>query len=82
MSATETVRADLEARFPRLAGAVRVQRERRLWVDVPQESFPEVFESLVKQMGFSTLCTITAWTSERSWVSSTISRATTGSWST
>ncbi len=59
MSATETVRVDLEARFPPLAGAIRVQRERRLWVDVPQESFPEVFESLVKQMGFSTLCTIT-----------------------
>ncbi len=59
MSATETVKSELEARFPYLAGAVRVQRERRLWIDVKQESFTEVFEHLVKTLGFSNLCTIT-----------------------
>ena len=59
MSETEAVKAGLEATFPQLAASVRIQRERRVWVDVPQESFPQVFEHLVKTMGFSTLCTIT-----------------------
>ena len=60
MSATETVKADLEARFPALAGgAVRVSRERRVWIEVGRESFEEVFRHLVKNMGFTTLCTIT-----------------------
>jgi membrane-bound hydrogenase subunit beta len=59
MTETETVKTDLEARFPFLAGAVRLQRERRLWVDVAQDKFPEVFEHLVKQLQFSNLCTIT-----------------------
>ncbi|HUI69540.1 MAG TPA: NADH-quinone oxidoreductase subunit C [Spirochaetia bacterium] len=59
MSETETVKAELETRFPSLAGAVRVQRERRLWIDVTQEGFASVFEHLVKTLGFSNLCTIT-----------------------
>jgi membrane-bound hydrogenase subunit beta len=59
MTETETVKTDLEARFPFLAGAVRVQRERRLWVDVAQDKFAEVFEHLVKEQRFSNLCTIT-----------------------
>jgi NADH:ubiquinone oxidoreductase subunit C len=59
MSETESIRSMIEARLPYLAGAVRVQRERRLWIDVTQEKFAEVFEHLVKGMGFSNLCTIT-----------------------
>jgi Ni,Fe-hydrogenase III component G len=59
MSETETVRTELETKFPFLAGAVRVQRERRLWIKAAQESFPQVFEHLVKGLGFSNLCTIT-----------------------
>ena len=59
MSETEAVKAGLEATFPQLAASVRIQRATRLWVDVPQESFPQVFEHLVKTMGFSILCTIT-----------------------
>jgi membrane-bound hydrogenase subunit beta len=59
MSLTDELKSGLEQRFPYLAGALRVQRERRLWIEVAQESFAEVFEHLVKGMGFSNLCTIT-----------------------
>ncbi|HTP58960.1 MAG TPA: NADH-quinone oxidoreductase subunit C [Spirochaetia bacterium] len=59
MSQTETVKTELEARFPFLAGAIRVQRERRLWIEVAQDRFLEVFEHLVKGSQFSNLCTIT-----------------------
>ncbi|MGA2614615.1 MAG: NADH-quinone oxidoreductase subunit C [Spirochaetia bacterium] len=59
MTETETVKSELETRFPYLAGAMHVQRERRLWIDVSQERFTEVFEHLVRGLGFSNLCTIT-----------------------
>lgn len=59
MSEAEAVRAELEVRFPYLAGAVRVQREKRLWVEVDQAHFAEVFETLAKKLGFTVLCTIT-----------------------
>ena len=59
MTETETVKSDLEEKFPFLAGAARIQRDRRLWIDVPLDSFPQVFEHVVKGMGFSNLCTIT-----------------------
>jgi membrane-bound hydrogenase subunit beta len=59
MSDAQAVKADLEGTFPFLAGAVTIQREKRLWVEVSREAFAEVFDRLVKGMGFSTLCTIT-----------------------
>ncbi|HVO39806.1 MAG TPA: NADH-quinone oxidoreductase subunit C [Spirochaetia bacterium] len=60
MSATETVKADLEARFPALAGgAIRASRERRLWIETSREIFADVFRHLVKDLGFTNLCTIT-----------------------
>jgi membrane-bound hydrogenase subunit beta len=59
MTETETVKTELEARFPFLAGAIRLQRERRLWIDVAQDRFLEVFEHLVKESRFTNLCTIT-----------------------
>ena len=59
MTETETAKRDFEAKFPALAGPMLIQRERRLWIDVPQDVFAQVFEHLVKGMGFSNLCTIT-----------------------
>lgn len=60
MNATENVKAALEARFPALAGgAIRIARERRLWIEVGREAFEDVFRHLVKDLGFTTLCTIT-----------------------
>ncbi len=83
MSETETVKTELEARFPFLAGAVRVQRERRLWVDVAQDKFAEVFEHLVKEHAASPTCAPSrAWTLERSWASSTTWPGTAESWPT
>jgi membrane-bound hydrogenase subunit beta len=59
MSQEETVQARLGERFPVLRDKVRVQRARRLWVDVPQEIFLEVFEYIIGPLEFSKLATIT-----------------------
>ncbi len=59
MSEAEGVRAELVAKFPFLASAVRIQRAKRVWVEVDKERFAEVFEFLVKSLDFSNLCTIT-----------------------
>ncbi len=60
MNATESVKADLEARYPALAGgAIRLARERRLWIEVGKDAFEDVFRHLVKDLGFTILCTIT-----------------------
>jgi membrane-bound hydrogenase subunit beta len=59
MSQEETVQAQLGERFPVLRDKVRVQRARRLWVDVPQDIFLEVFEHAIGPMQFSKLATIT-----------------------
>jgi NADH-quinone oxidoreductase subunit C len=53
----------LEAKFPFLIGAapgpVVVQREKRLYAEVPQDKFREVLEHAIKDLGFTHLCTIT-----------------------
>ncbi len=59
MSEAETVQAELLAKFAFLAGAVKVQRAKRVWVEVNRERFAQVFDFLVKRLGFSNLCTIT-----------------------
>lgn len=59
MSDAETVCRELLAKFPSLAGKVTVQRERRVWVDADRREFEPVFHFLVKEAGFSNLCTIT-----------------------
>jgi Ni,Fe-hydrogenase III component G len=59
MSEAETVQAELLAKFGFLAGAVKVQRAKRVWVEVNRERFAQVFDFLVKGLGFSNLCTIT-----------------------
>ena len=40
-------------------GAVKLQRATRLWVSVERQSFPALFDHLVKTRGFGILCTIT-----------------------
>lgn len=40
-------------------GAIRVQRPRRLWADVPPERFKECVETLGREFGFTYLATIT-----------------------
>lgn len=53
------VKDALAAKFPFLADKVRVQRRRRLIVDVPSDKIMEVFDHLVRAMDFPMLCTIT-----------------------
>jgi len=60
MSDTQSVQGALEAKFPFLSGgAVKMQRERRLWVEVAKDNFAQVFDHLVTQLGCTQLCTIT-----------------------
>ena len=58
MSETE-IKLNFEEKFPYLKDSIRVQRERRLWLEVPQEKFHEVFDFAVMTAGFSILGTIT-----------------------
>ncbi|HTY12977.1 MAG TPA: NADH-quinone oxidoreductase subunit C [Candidatus Omnitrophota bacterium] len=59
MSDTENVKSKLEAKFDFLKDKVLLQRERRLWAEVPYDKFMEVFDHAVKQLGFAFLNTIT-----------------------
>jgi membrane-bound hydrogenase subunit beta len=49
----------LVAAFPFLEGKVRVQRERRILVEVELERFREVFDRAADGLGFSILCIVT-----------------------
>jgi Ni,Fe-hydrogenase III component G len=55
----EKIHLDLATRFPCLQGQIRVRRARRIFADVPAARFFEVFEYLVRDAGFTILCTIT-----------------------
>ena len=59
MSPEQQIELDLAKTFPILQGKIRIQRPRRIFVDVPSERFAEVFDYLVKRAGFTILCTIT-----------------------
>ena len=59
MSPEQQIELDLVRQFPVLQAKVRIQRARRIFVDVPSERFQEVFDYLVKKAGFTILCTIT-----------------------
>ena len=51
--------AELQVKFSLPEGAIKVQRATRLWVEVDQGVFAQVFDYLVKTAGFTILCTIT-----------------------
>jgi membrane-bound hydrogenase subunit beta len=59
MSDALAVKTGLEERFPALRDAVRVQREKRLWVAVDRALFDDVFAHATGELGFVILCTIT-----------------------
>ena len=59
MSAEQDIEKALTEAFPFLQGKFRIQRERRVFVDVPAERFMEVFQHLARKAGFTILCTIT-----------------------
>ena len=53
------VQEELQSRFAFLVGAIRVARARRIFVEVPAANLPEVFEHVVRGMGFSMLSALT-----------------------
>ncbi len=59
MSDTEKIKHTLESKFAFLKDQVRVQRERRLWLEVPQDKFFDVFDFAVTKEGFNILGAIT-----------------------
>ncbi|MFA4967042.1 MAG: NADH-quinone oxidoreductase subunit C [Candidatus Margulisiibacteriota bacterium] len=59
MTDAETIKQKLEAKFNYLKGSVRLQREKRLWLETAYDKFAELFDFAVKELGFSFLCTIT-----------------------
>jgi Ni,Fe-hydrogenase III component G len=58
MNTEENIKQDLIAKFGYLQDEVRVQRARRIFIEVTQEKFFEVFDFVVKNLKFSHLCTI------------------------
>jgi len=59
MEETLAVQADLMKRFPRELSNLKVPRARRIFVDVSAADRAVVFDTLVRQMDFSILLTIT-----------------------
>jgi len=59
MTDEETIQAELVARFPFMRDKVRVQRPRRVWAEVGQDHFAEVFGCLAREMRFTMLSAIT-----------------------
>ncbi|MFA6216439.1 MAG: NADH-quinone oxidoreductase subunit C [Candidatus Omnitrophota bacterium] len=59
MSLEENIKNELEEKFPFLASAIVIKRQRRIFVDIPQENFAEVFSYLIMKMQFSILVAIT-----------------------
>jgi membrane-bound hydrogenase subunit beta len=55
----ESIAAELRERFGIAESAVKIQRAKRLWVDVDQTQFFPVFGHLVKELSCTILCTIT-----------------------
>lgn len=55
----EKIQGDLTAKFSFLADKVRVQRERRIFADIPAANFRDVLDYAVKNLEFEFLCTIT-----------------------
>jgi membrane-bound hydrogenase subunit beta len=55
----EEVGAALAGAFPYLEGKVKIQRQRRIWVEVELESFRVVFDHAVDKLGFIIMCIIT-----------------------
>jgi Ni,Fe-hydrogenase III component G len=53
------IAASLVSSFPFLEGRVRVQRERRIWVEVELPRFREVFDRAAGGLGFGTICVVT-----------------------
>jgi len=59
MQEDNDILAELGTKFPFLQGKMRIQRDRRIFVEVPDANFPEVFAYLYGPMKFMMLTAIT-----------------------
>jgi len=59
MSEEEKIQQELLQHFAFLEGKMRIQRQRRIFVDLAQEDFLRVFEYAVRQLQFSVLSALT-----------------------
>lgn len=59
MGNAENIQNELIKKFPYLEGKVRIQRERRIYADVPLDKFREMFDYAVDKMGFIIMPAIT-----------------------
>jgi len=55
----EDIVKKLVLKFPQLANSIKVQRERRLMLEVASSGFTELLEYVIKELGFSFLVMIT-----------------------
>jgi Ni,Fe-hydrogenase III component G len=59
MPEEEKIQQELIKNFAFLEDKIRIQRQRRIFVEVPREKFLDVFDYAVKKQKFSILCAIT-----------------------
>ncbi|MDD5687394.1 MAG: NADH-quinone oxidoreductase subunit C [Elusimicrobia bacterium] len=59
MTKEEEVQQQLLKSFSFLEGKIRIQRVRRIFVDVPTDKFEEVLKFLMNKVNFNILCTMT-----------------------
>jgi membrane-bound hydrogenase subunit beta len=59
MNEEQDIKQKLETKFAYLADKVAIKRERRIFVDVPQEKFGEVFDYAVKELKFDAVKAMT-----------------------
>jgi Ni,Fe-hydrogenase III component G len=59
MAKEEEIQASISNQFKALEGKIRIQRARRMWVEVEKDQFETVLDYLRKSQGFVILCTMT-----------------------
>ena len=59
MTNEEQIQQDLIKQFSFLNDKIRIQRERRIYADVPEDKFFELVDFICAKLGFNQLCTIT-----------------------
>jgi Ni,Fe-hydrogenase III component G len=59
MTKEEEVQQQLVKNFSFLEGKIRIQRIRRIFVDVPTDKFEDVLKFLMNKVNFNILCTMT-----------------------
>lgn len=59
MSQEEIIVNNLKERFPNIANSLKIQRPRRIFLEVSHADFREILDYCVKKIGFPHLCTIT-----------------------